>query len=300
MLRSTADDTSFLEVHRVAITWYCQRLLGSAVDADDAAQETMVRAWQALHRFEGRSSIRSWLYRIATNVCVDVYKRRRRRPELLDLSSDGIPAPASDEVAADPAEVLVRRESVRHALVVAFGLPPRQRTVLMLREVHRLSAAEVAEMTGMSVAAVNSSLQRARASLQLRRSCQLGVVAGLTQDLRRLLHGTAGLGQRLVGGRTLCGPLGDGLLQHVEGQVVELGADRLESFGEFVVSAHGRTASATRSTGWRASTPAAARCMTQPGLAEATTVAPDRSVAAAIAPSLRSLIALDSSGWSAE
>jgi len=173
VLRSTADDTSFLEVHRVAITWYCQRLLGSAVDADDAAQETMVRAWQALHRFEGRSSIRSWLYRIATNVCVDVYKRRRRRPELLDLSSDGIPAPASDEVAADPAEVLVRRESVRHALVVAFGLPPRQRTVLMLREVHRLSAAEVAEMTGMSVAAVNSSLQRARASLQLRRSCQL-------------------------------------------------------------------------------------------------------------------------------
>ncbi len=164
MLRPTSDDTSFLEVHRVEIKWYCQRMLGCAVDADDAAQETMVRAWQALHRFEGRSSIRSWLYRIATNVCVDVYKRRRRRPELLDLSSDGIPAPAADEVAGDPADVLVRRESVQHALVVALGLPPRQRTVLILREVHRLSAAEVAEVTGMSVAAVNSSLQRARAS----------------------------------------------------------------------------------------------------------------------------------------
>ena len=158
-------------------------MLGSAVDADDAAQETMVRAWQALHRFEGRSSIRSWLYRIATNVCVDVYKRRRRRPELLDLPSDGIPTPAADEAAADPAEVLVRRESVRHALVVAFGLPPRQRTVLILREVHRLSAAEVAEVTGMSVAAVNSSLQRARASLQLRRSCPLGRMNGVQSSL---------------------------------------------------------------------------------------------------------------------
>ena len=172
-MRPTADDASFLEVHRVEIKWYCRRMLGSAVDADDAAQETMVRAWQALHRFEGRSSIRSWLYRIATNVCVDVYKRRCRRPELLDLPSDGTPAPAADEVAADPAEVLVRRESVRHALAVTLGLPTRQRTVLILRDVHRLSAAEVAEVTGMSITAVNSSLQRARSTLRSRRSRQL-------------------------------------------------------------------------------------------------------------------------------
>ena len=148
-------------------------MLRSAVDADDAAQETMVRAWQGLHGFAGRSSIRSWLYRIATNVCLDVYKRRRRGPELLDLSSDRIPAPAADQLAVDPAELAVRQDSVRRAVGVASELPRRQRTVLILRDVLRWSAAEVADVTGMSVPAVNSSLQRARVSLEGRRSCHL-------------------------------------------------------------------------------------------------------------------------------
>ena len=110
--------------------------------------------------------MRSWLYRIATNVCVDQYKRRRRRPDLMDLSSDSIPAPNDDELAADPAELVVRQESVGRALAVALDLPRRQRTVLVLREALGWSAAEVAAATGMSVAAVNSSLQRARASVR--------------------------------------------------------------------------------------------------------------------------------------
>ena len=166
MLQPRTADASLLELHRVEITWYCQRMLGSVVDADDAAQETMVRAWQGLDGFEGRSSMRSWLYRIATNVCVDQYKRRRRRPDLMDLSSDSIPAPNDDELAADPAELVVRQESVGRALAVALDLPRRQRTVLVLREALGWSAAEVAAATGMSVAAVNSSLQRARASVR--------------------------------------------------------------------------------------------------------------------------------------
>ena len=125
---------------------------------------------------DSRAGLRfaAWLYSIATNVCVDVYRGRHRRPELLDLSSDGIPLPDADPLAVDPAELAVRQDSVRRALVVTFHLPPRQRTVLILREVLRWSAAEVADVTGMSVAAVNSSLQRARASLRRQRhSCQL-------------------------------------------------------------------------------------------------------------------------------
>ena len=176
MSRESTEDCSaesLLEHHRIEITWYCQRMLGSDVDADDAAQETMVRAWQGLHGFEGRSSIRSWLYRIATNVCLDVYKRRRRSPDLLDLSSDGLPASAADELAVDPAELAVRQDAVRRAFVVASALPRSQRTVFILRDVLHWSAAEVAAVTGMTVAAVNSSLQRARASLRARHARQL-------------------------------------------------------------------------------------------------------------------------------
>jgi RNA polymerase sigma-70 factor (ECF subfamily) len=133
-----------LEQHRVELTGYCYRMLGSAFDADDAVQETFLRAWRGFDRFEGRAAVRSWLYRIATNVCLVV--------------PDG-----------DPAEVAAARETVRLAFVAALQhLPPRQRAVLLLCEVLRWEASEVAELLKTSVASVNSALQRARATLDAR------------------------------------------------------------------------------------------------------------------------------------
>src|SRR3954469_179923 len=173
-----------LERHRGELTGYCYRMLGSAFDADDAVQETMVRAWQAADRFEGRSSVRSWVYRIATNVCLDLLRSRRRRALPMDLSS---PVPSSTPpvetlpettwlepmadrevfpLAADPAEQAVVRDTVRLAFVAAPPpLPPRQRAVLILREVLCWPAADVADLLGTTVASVNSALQRARATL---------------------------------------------------------------------------------------------------------------------------------------
>jgi RNA polymerase sigma-70 factor (ECF subfamily) len=173
-----------LERHRGELTGYCYRMLGSAFDADDAVQETLVRAWQAAAGFEGRSSVRSWLYRIATNVCLDLLRSRRRRALPMDLSS---PVPSStppverlpDSVwiepmadrdvvpqGADPAEQAVVRDTVRLAFVAALQLlPPRQRAVLILREVLCWSAADVAELLDTTVASVNSALQRARATI---------------------------------------------------------------------------------------------------------------------------------------
>ena len=159
-------------------------MLGSAFEADDAVQETLVRAWRSFDRFEGRSAVRSWLYRIATNVCFDMLNGRQRRARPMDLSSpkpsttplgpmlpevtwiqpipDGRVLVASD----DPAEQTVARESIRLAFVAALQhLPPRQRAVLILREVLRLKAEEVAELLGSTVASVNSALQRARSTL---------------------------------------------------------------------------------------------------------------------------------------
>ena len=172
-----------LEVHRGELTGYCYRMLGSTFDADDAVQETMVRAWQAADRFEGRSSLRSWLYRIATNVCLDLLRSRRRRALPMDLSSP-VPSidaagrdPARDHLAradgrpslplgSDPAEQAVVRDTVRLAFVAALQqLPPRQRAVLILREVLCWPAADVADLLGTTVASVNSALQRARATL---------------------------------------------------------------------------------------------------------------------------------------
>ena len=182
---ATADAVTLeLEQYRPELTGYCYRMLGSTFDADDAVQETMVRAWQAFERFEGRSALRSWLYRIATNVCLDSLRGRKRRALPMDLSApvpattvpgeplpeqtwiqpipDGDVAPAD----GDPAERAVQQETIRLALVAALQhLPPRQRAVLILREVLCWQASEVAELLDTTVVSVNSALQRARATL---------------------------------------------------------------------------------------------------------------------------------------
>jgi RNA polymerase sigma-70 factor (ECF subfamily) len=179
------DLRSELESYRRELTGYCYRMLGSGFEAEDAVQETMVRAWRSIDRFEGRSALRSWLYRIATNVCLDMLRGPQRRARPMDLgpssTADGNLGPPTPEstwvqpiadtkvLAADindPAELAASRESVRLAFVAALQhLPPRQRAVLILREVLRWQASEVAELLDTSVASVNSALQRARATL---------------------------------------------------------------------------------------------------------------------------------------
>jgi RNA polymerase sigma-70 factor (ECF subfamily) len=181
---SSAELERQLEGHRRELTGYCYRMLGSSFEAEDAVQETMVRAWRNLDRFEGRSSLRSWLYRIATNVCFDLLNGAQRRARPMDLGPAGtaesmlgptlgesawvLPIPDGRVVPddADPAEQAVARESIRLAFVNALThLPPRQRAVLILREVLRWKADEVAELLDTSTASVNSALQRARATL---------------------------------------------------------------------------------------------------------------------------------------
>jgi RNA polymerase sigma-70 factor (ECF subfamily) len=173
-----------LSLHRRDLTGYCYRMLGSSAEAEDAVQETLVRAWKAIDAFEGRSSVKTWLYRIAGNVCVDMLRAPQRRARPMDLGPSStletavltpqaehtFVQPVADErviaVEGDPAEVAAARESIRLAFVAALQhLPPRQRAVLILCEVLRWRATEVAELLETSVASVNSALQRARATL---------------------------------------------------------------------------------------------------------------------------------------
>jgi RNA polymerase sigma-70 factor, ECF subfamily len=168
-------ERSFEEL-RAELTGYSYRMLGSPFEAEDAVQETFIRAWRAYEGFEGRASLRSWLYRIATNVCLDMLSGRERRARPMDLGPAQEPIEANlntmpeatwIQPAPDPAVVTEGRETTRLALIAALQhLPPRQRAVLILCEVLRWRASEVAELLETSVASVNSALQRARATLE--------------------------------------------------------------------------------------------------------------------------------------
>jgi RNA polymerase sigma-70 factor, ECF subfamily len=172
-----------LEEQRKALTGYCYRMLGSPFEAEDAVQDTLLRAWRGFDHFEGRAALRSWLFRIATNVCLDMLKGRERRALPMDFGPAREPVEASlrtrSEVTwiepipdsaiageADPADVAVAHETIKLAFVAALQhLPPRQRAVLILCEVLRWQASEVGQLLDTSVASVNSALQRARATL---------------------------------------------------------------------------------------------------------------------------------------
>jgi RNA polymerase sigma-70 factor (ECF subfamily) len=182
--RPTSLQPAALDVYRSELTKYCSRLLGSSFEADDAVQETMLRAWRNLDRFEGRSSVKTWLYSIAINVCHDMLRTRNRlpAPTALGTATDAptrlggrpsslgnwstLTSVSNATAAADPVDEAITNESVHAAFAAALHcLPPRQRAVLVLREVLRWPASETAELLDVSVASVNSALQRARATL---------------------------------------------------------------------------------------------------------------------------------------
>ncbi|MEV7077525.1 sigma-70 family RNA polymerase sigma factor [Streptomyces sp. NPDC093516] len=211
MANGTAAPTDLdtrLEAHRKELTGYCYRMLGSSFEAEDAVQDTMVRAWRSYDKFEGRSSLRSWLYRIATNVCLDMLTAGNKRARPMDLT-DSTPlaqaalSPRPDNTwlepmpdarvlptTHDPAEAAVAKESVRLAFMAALQqLPAKQRAVLILREVLAWKASEVAELLDTSVASVNSALQRARATLAERQEpgADAAVSDPLDEDQQKLL-----------------------------------------------------------------------------------------------------------------
>jgi len=200
---SAAELERDLGQHRQELMGYCYRMLGSPFDAEDAVQETLLRAWRGVDRFDGRAALRSWLYRIATNVCLDALSARNRRARPMDLGparepvADNLnvpsevtwiePIPDGRVAPADPAEQAMGRETLRLAFIAALQhLPARQRAALILCEVLRWKASEVAELLETSVASVNSALQRARASLdqmQIRDIDQGGAVDAGQRDL---------------------------------------------------------------------------------------------------------------------
>lgn len=202
-----ADGADQLELYRTELTGYAYRMLGSAFEADDAVQETMIRAWRNLDRFEGRSSLRTWLYTIATRVCLDMLEGRKKRARPMEIGPQRGPdgplgspvtedlwvTPVADSAvlptAADPADLAVLRDSVRLAFIAALQhLPARQRAVLILREVLQWKAAEVADLLGDSVASVNSALQRARATLATRQPDEAEVAPPADGERRALVE----------------------------------------------------------------------------------------------------------------
>ncbi|MFD8721151.1 sigma-70 family RNA polymerase sigma factor [Streptomyces sp. NPDC059629] len=206
---ATADLDVALEKHRTELTGYCYRMLGSSFEAEDAVQDTLVRAWRSYDKFEGRSSLRSWLYRIATNVCLDMLNAGNKRARPMDLSEstplaqaalsprpdntwlEPVPDARVLPTVDDPAEAAVAKESIRLAFMAALQqLPPKQRAVLILREVLAWRASEVAELLGTSVASVNSALQRARATLaeQQQSGARAEVSDPLDEEQRKLLE----------------------------------------------------------------------------------------------------------------
>jgi len=208
---ATHPDVAVLfEEHRVPLTGYAYRMLGSAVDAEEAVQDTFVRAWRGYGGFEGRAALRSWLYRIATNVCIDMLNGRRRRALPMDLegpsAGTGPPVALPEDVwvqpapdarvlpaSVDPGEAAVDRETIRLAFVAALQhLPARQRAVLILRDVLRWRATEVADLLDTTVVSVKSTLQRARATMAAHRAVTPGLGAGenaggMTEAQRALL-----------------------------------------------------------------------------------------------------------------
>jgi RNA polymerase sigma-70 factor, ECF subfamily len=195
-----------LEQHRSELVGYCYRMLGSPFEAEDAVQDTFLRAWRAFDRFEGRAAFRSWLYRIATNVCLDMLNGRNRRARPMDFGPAVEPVESNlntlPEVTfiepiptslvsseTDPAEVAVQRDTIRLAFVAALQhLPARQRAVLILCEVLRWKASEVAELLDTSVASVNSALQRARATLEQREIDATDPVAPMDPEQQEFLE----------------------------------------------------------------------------------------------------------------
>ena len=187
--------TEALEQHRRELTGYCYRMLGSAFDAEDAVQETMVRAWRSLDRFEGRSALKSWLYRIATNVCFDALAGRERRARPMDLGPAQeplfenlaeLPEVTWTTPLPTPDELAEQRESLRLAFVAALQhLPPKQRAALILCEVLKWQASEAAELLETSVASINSALQRARATLA---TADIAATSELDDEARGLLE----------------------------------------------------------------------------------------------------------------